>query len=247
MQQGFCRPAVAIRQEIQKALVHSQNSPARRAPRRCPADKGRAGQLAGGVVGLAEEDDLHPRDDGVQKLLCHREIIGFVQRKALHRAAHGFECRGVLRKGGGRHQRPAGFYGQRQPEDEVRRAVAAEDLLGGQAFRLAQCRAQGAAERIRVAVRLRQGRRDGIGHPFGQAQRADIGRKIQRVVPKLFAVAHPVTAMGQSLHKSLLQKSARRAHPHASAKLLATYIMRLARRMSSGSMGRRASPMLSLG
>ena len=246
MQQGFCRPAVAIRQEIQKALVHSQNSPARRAPLRCPADKGRAGQLAGGVVGLAEEDDLHPRDDGVQKLLCHREIIGFVQCKALHRAAHGFECRGVLRKGGGRHQRPAGFYGQRQPEDEVRRAVAAEDLLGGQALRLAQCRAQGAAERVRVAVRLRQGRRDGIGHPFGQAQRADIGRKIQRVAPKLFAVAHPVTAVHQ-FHKNLLYKSTRRPRPMTSARMLSATIIRLARRMSSGSMDRRASPMVSLG
>ena len=160
---------------------------------------------------------------------------------------HRFQRGGVLGKGGGQHQRLPGLGGHHKPEDEVGCAVAAEDVGGGHALGRFQRRTQGAAEGVRVAVCRRERRHDGVGHPLRQAQRADVGRKIQRVVPESFAVAHPVTAMGQSLHKSLLQKSARRAHPHASAKLLATYIMRLARRISSGSMGRRASPMVSLG
>ena len=136
-----------------------------------------------------------------------------------------------------------GLYGPDQPEDEVCRAVAAEDTLLRHTLDPAQRRPQGTAEGIGVAVGQRQSVPDGLRHPFGQAEGADVRRKIQRVAAKAFAVAHPVTAVDQLFHP----KNPRIAHPHASANPLATYIIRSARRISSGSMGRSGSPMVGFG
>ena len=80
-------------------------------------------------------------------------------------------------------------------KDEVRRAVAAEDMLRRHALGPAQRRTQGAAEGVGVAVGRGQCRRDGPGHPFRQAQRADVGRKIQRIPPELGPVTGPIAAM----------------------------------------------------
>ena len=128
-------------------------------------------------------------------------------------------------------------------KDEVRRAVAAEDrfcrdpLVRGQLC--PQCPAQG----VGVAVGVRQGGSNGVRHALRQAQRAHVGRKIQRVVPVLCPISGPVAAVCQLCHKI----TPRIASPSSRASRLSAYIILLARRMSSGSMGRRASPMVGLG
>ncbi len=136
-----------------------------------------------------------------------------------------------------------GLYGPDQPEDEVCRAVAAEDMLLRHTLGPAQRRPQGTAEGVGVAVGQRQCIPDGLRHPFGQAEGADVRRKIQCIAAKAFAVAHPVTAVDQLFHP----KNPRIAHPNARANALATYIIRSARRISSGSMGRSGSPMVGFG
>ena len=83
----------------------------------------------------------------------------------------------------------------------------------------------------------------GTLHALRQAEGADVRRKIQRVAAKAFAVAHPVTAVDQLFHP----KNPRIADPNASASPLAAYIIRSARRISSGSMGRSGSPMVGFG
>ena len=160
-----------------------------------------------------------------------------------HRTARTFQRGGVLGKSGGGHQRGAGFCRPRQPEDQVCRAVAAENrfcrnpLVRGQLC--PQCPAQG----VGVAVGVRQGSSNGVRHALRQAQRAHVGRKIQRVVPVLCPISGPVAAVCQLCHKI----TPRIASPSSRASRLSAYIILLARRMSSGSMGRRASPMVGLG
>ena len=105
--------------------------------------------------------------------------------------------------------------------DQGRRAVAAEDLLRRHALGPAQRRAQGATEGVGVAVGLRQSLPDGLRHPLGQAEGADVRRKIQCIAAKAFAVAHPVTAVDQLFHP----KNPRIALPNASASPLAAYII----------------------
>ena len=114
-----------------------------------------------------------------------------------------------------------GLYGPDQPEDEVRRAVAAEDMLLRHTLGPAQRRPQGTAERVGVAVGQRQSLPDGLRHPFGQTEWADVRRKIQCIAAKAFAVAHPVTAVDQLFHP----KNPRIALPNASASPLAAYII----------------------
>ena len=239
----LCRKAFALRQKIQKAFVHGQHRTHGFAFVQQRFHKGRLCQLAGGVVGLTEEHHICTRVHRVQEILRHRKIVFFPQKMPFHRAACRFKGGGILGKSGGRYQCSAGLCSQRQPEDEVCRAVAAQQPFGGHSLSHRQFFTQGPAQRVGVAVGRGKRCRNGLCHAFRQAQRTDIGRKIQRVAAKLGAVARPVAAMGQLFHA----RNPRIAAPHASAKPLATYIMRLARRMSCGSMGRRASPMVGLG
>ena len=239
----LCRKCFPFRQKIQKAFVHGQHRTHGFASAQQRFHKGRLCQLAGGVVGLTEEHQIDARVHRIKDGVRHRKIVFLLQKMPLHPAVHSFQCRGVLGEGGCRHKGGAGLFGQRQPEDEVCRAVAAQQPFGGHTLSHRQLFTQGPAQRVGVAVGRGKGRRNGLCHAIGQTQRADIGRKIQRVAAKLGAVARPVAAMGQLFHA----RNPRIAAPHASAKPLATYIMRLARRMSCGSMGRRASPMVGLG
>ena len=182
---------------------------------------------------------MHGIKDGVR----HRKIAFLPQEMPLYGAARHLKGGGILRNSGRRHKGGAGLFGQRQPEDEVCRAVAAEQPFGGHTLSHRQFFSQGPAQRIGVAVGRCKGRRNGLCHAPGQTQRADIGRKIQRVAAELGAVARPVAAMGQWFHA----RHPRITRPSTTASMLAAYIMRLARRMSCGSMGRRASPMVGLG
>ena len=92
-----------------------------------------------------------------------------------------------------------------------------------------------------------QCRCDGRRHPRGQPQRADVGRKIQRVPTKLGPIARPVAAVYQ-FHSAFPHKTSisRTASPSTRASRLSAYIMRLARRMSRGSISRSGSPIVGL-
>ncbi len=136
------------------------------------------GELAGGVVGLAEEDEVHPVVDGGEERFRHRKIVCRLQDEALHRAADGFERGGIFGERGGGDQRPARLFGPHQPEDEVGRAVAAEDAVCGHALVQGELCPQFPAERVRVAVCGGECRRDGLCYPLRQAQRAHVGRKV---------------------------------------------------------------------
>ena len=157
-------------------------------------------------------------------------------------AARRFQRGGILCKGRGGQQRSTGFCRPHQPEDEVCRAVAAEDALHGHLLVHRQLCPQSAAEGVRVAVGGCKRGSDGLCNPLRQSQRADICRKIQRVLSVLRPVTGPVAAMYQLRHKIPRINS-----PSSSASRLSAYIMRSARRISSGSMGRTASPMVGLG
>ena len=154
-------------------------------------------------------------------------------------AACGFQRGGILCKGRGGQQRGAGLCRPHQPEDQVCCAVAAEDVLHGHLLVHCQLCPQSAAEGVRVAVCGGKRGGDGLCHPLRQPQRADIGRKVQRVLSVLRPVTGPVAAMYKLHHKI-----PRITSPSASASRLSAYIMRFARWISSGSMGRTASPMV---
>ncbi len=74
------------------------------------------------------------------------------RKKAFHRAADTFQSSGILRKGGCGDQCPAGLFGPDQPEDEVRRPIAAEDLLRRHALMERQLCPQLPAQGVGVAV-----------------------------------------------------------------------------------------------
>ena len=154
-------------------------------------------------------------------------------------AACRFQRGGILRKGRGGQQGGAGLCRPHQPEDKVCCTVAAQDMRCGHGFVHCQLCPQSAAEGVRVAVCGGKRGGDGLCHPLRQPQRADIGRKVQRVLSVLRPVTGPVAAMYKLHHKI-----PRITSPSASASRLSAYIMRSARRISSGSMGRTASPMV---
>ena len=239
-----------VGQKVEETFVQHEQRPAGGAALQDAGHEVRRGELAGGVVGLAEQDEVHPVVDGGEERFRHRKIVCRLQDEALHRAADGFECGGIFGERGGGDQRPAGLFGPHQPEDEVGRAVAAEDVVCGHALVQGELCPQFPAERVRVAVCGGECRRDGLCHPLRQAQRAYVGRKVQRVPPELRPISGPVAAVYQLFHGSSpymnLQTASRIASPMASASRLSAYIIRLARRMSSGSMGRRGSPMVGL-
>ena len=86
----------------------------------------------------------------------------------------------------------------------------------------------------RLANRLRNSRR--------YAQRADVCRKVHRIPPIFFPIADGIAAVNQ-FHAPITPRTTIAA---ASPSTLATRIIRFARRISSGSMGRVASPRVGL-
>ena len=184
-----------VGQKIEETFVQHEQRPAGGAALQDAGHEVRRGELAGGVVGLAEEHRVHPRADGRTERIRDRKVLLLPQKEAFYRAADTFQSSGILRKGGGGDQRPAGLSGPDQPEDKVGCPIAAEDLLCRHALMERQPCPQLPAQGIGVAVGRGQCRRDGPGHPFRQAQRADVGRKIQRVPPELGPITGPIAAM----------------------------------------------------
>ena len=201
-----------------------------------------AGPKATGKNVLAEKDHVHILADGVRKLRRQRKIIPFRQCIAAYLAADRFQCRGVFRKRRCQNQRTPWTHGQRKPENQIRRAVSAKHPLRRNTFRPRNRRAQLPTKRIgisigvicRLADRLRNSRR--------HAQWADVCRKIQRIPPIFFPIADVIAAMNQ-FHAPITPRTTTAA---ASPSTLATRIIRFARRISSGSMGRVASPRVGL-
>ena len=65
--------------------------------------------------------------------------------------------------------------GERAEEDQLIRSVADQDLVRVDAVQRGQFGAQRAGERVRVAVRLRGGARDGSDHAGAGAERGLVG------------------------------------------------------------------------
>ena len=232
-----------LRQKVKKALVHHQQRPFGTAAVQDLLHQRKGSQLPGGIVGLAEKDHVRGIVYGANKTLRHRKILFLPQKMPLHRAAHGFQRRSIFRKGGGRQQGTARLCCQHKAEDQVRSAVAAKDLVFRQLLGIRKLCPQRSAQRVRVAVRSGDRLYDRPSNAVGQPQRADVGRKVQRVLPVLLPVSCPVAAMDQCLHQS----TPLTITPSKRARRLAAYIIRSARRMSSGSMGRTGSPIVGLG
>ena len=244
IQQRLGRFFGVVRQKVEETFVQYEKRPAFGAPAQDLFHKRKRRQLAGGVIGLAEEHHVDAFIDGRAECVRHRKIVRFLQKPALDRAIDRFQRGSIFRKGGCGDEGFLGLFGPDQPEDQVRRAVAAENVLGRNTFVLGKLGPQVPAERVRVAVGDGKRRPDGVGHPFRQTERTDVGRKIQRIMAEFGAVARPVSSMDEFHETVSFHKMTRTASPTASANRLSAHIMRLARRMSSGSMGRRGSPMV---
>ena len=110
-QQGLCGERSVVGQKNRGNIRPAKKRPAGGALLQDAGHKGGGRQLAGGVVGLAEEHHVHAVIDGAAEGLRHSEVVGLPQKIALHRAADRFQCGGIFRKGGGRDQRLAGALG----------------------------------------------------------------------------------------------------------------------------------------
>ena len=130
-----------------------------------------------GVVRLAEKHHVCFRRYSVDKGIRHCKIVGGIQRKPRNFTADRIQRRRVLGKGGRRQQGAARADSQSKAEDQIRRAVAAQQPIGGHILGHGQLGPQFPAKGVWVAVRRGQCRRDGRRHPRRQPQRADVGRK----------------------------------------------------------------------
>ncbi len=140
-------------EKIVKALVHREHRAAFFAPREDSAQQRLRGQEPGGVVRLAEEDEVHARHDAGEEVLLQDKARALPQRGALHGAARERQRAAVLRKRRRGEQGAPRPHGQRQAIDQVRSARAAEHLRRPDRVARGQRPAQLAAGRVRVAVR----------------------------------------------------------------------------------------------
>ena len=172
--QLFGGQRLTFRQKVQKALVHHQQRTAAFASvQQCLHQRQRR-QLPGGVIGLAEENHVGVLVHCGNKRFCHRKIFFFLQKMPPDGAACRFQRGGILRKGRGGQQRRAGLCRPHQTEDEVCRAVAAEDVLHGHLLVHCQLCPQSTAKGVGVAVGGGKRGSDGLCHPLRQSQRADV-------------------------------------------------------------------------
>ena len=64
-----------VGQKIEETFVQNEQRPAGGAALQDAGHEVRRGELAGGVVGLAEEDEVHPVVDGGEECFRHRKIV----------------------------------------------------------------------------------------------------------------------------------------------------------------------------
>ena len=162
-------------QKAAEAFIHHQQGPCRPAPGQDPFQQRAGGGQAGGIIGFAEEHQIHPGPDGLQETFPQPEILLLPQRKALGPAAHGRQGALVFRKGGGGHQSPGGAQGQGRPPDQIRRTVAAQHPLRGRALGPGDGSGQLPAQGVGVAVAQPRAFRHRPRRSGSQAQRADVG------------------------------------------------------------------------
>ena len=123
-----------------------------------------------------------------------------LQEHTLHRAAARSPARRRTRQRWARAPAPAGA-GAASARRKIRSAAPLPQRIcsGGYALSLLPAPSRRvAAERVRVAVCRRQRRRDGIAAtPSGRPSGLTLAEKSSASCPNLFAVARPVSAMGQ--------------------------------------------------
>ena len=85
-------------QKIVEALVQHQQCADFPAPRGDPQEQFPGSGAAGGIVGLAEKDQVHTGDNAMQKALIQRKSVFRGQAVALRHTVHRLERGLVLRK-----------------------------------------------------------------------------------------------------------------------------------------------------
>ena len=88
-----------------------------------------------------------------------------------------------------------GEVGPGEQEDQLIRSVADQDLVGVDAVQRGQFGAQRAGERVRVAVRLQGGARDGGDHAGAGAERGLVGGQRPVVAARVQARAVGLDAL----------------------------------------------------
>ena len=214
------------------------------------------------VVGLTEKYGVRILPDLVQKILTDPKALFFLQQISADLPSVLREGRFIFRKSRRSHQEDRGRFFLRlqrpgQAEDYIRGPIAAEDPFRRDPFRFRQPLDQPPAERIRIPVRSRSCLCDSLTDSLGDPQGIDVHAEVQGL-PAIFDFKTcPVTSVGQFL---LLQSFSSvlyspplitispqlTAIQSRTARIDAAYSIRFVRRMSSGSMGRRASPMVGL-
>ena len=144
------RPCFAIRQKVEEALVHCQPRADGLALRQNPPHERPVRGLTRRVVWLAEKHPVDGRLNRIQNVVRQRKIVFFTQHMPMNLAIDRFQRRRVFGERRRENQRMLGLFRQSQSENQIRRAVSAENPRFGHSLRLAQRRSQCAAERIGV-------------------------------------------------------------------------------------------------
>ena len=200
------RIVLRLIQEIQEALVQDQPSPLRLAALPDPPQQRRLNRAPGGVVGLAEEKQIRMLSQRREQFLPRFEVPLRVERQKANVAAHRLQRPLIFGKRGHRQQRRLGPEGLTNAPDQLRRAIAADDPLRRDAVLPGQGLPQRCAGDVGIVLRLQDGGSGGLPHAPGQAQRAEIGRKIQRLSAVSVFVGGPGAAVF-CIHISYLSKS----------------------------------------
>ena len=232
-------------QEIAKTLINSQQRTAGGAVLQNPFQQSVVRGASGGIVGLTQEQQIQSGNDGGQDILRDGKTVLLTKGEPGDAAVPQCQSVFVLGEGGGGDESLSIPPGRRQPVDQIRGSVAAENPIRRDVVIRRQPFPQGAAQGVRVPLRLRQGRLCRLPDGLRYSKRADVGGEVQGRSTVCLSKAGPVAAVVR--HKlTPLMMSIRSAHSSVRQRTLAVYSIRFARRMSWGSASRRVSPMKGL-
>ena len=245
-QKGLQAPGLRPAAEVKEALVHEEAGLPLPAQGQDLPQQRRVHEPPGGVVGVAEEENVVPLPaEPVQQVRSGDEALLPPKGQAVHLTAPGRQGGGVLGEGGGQLQGPAGPQGSAVGEDQLRRPIPKQDVLPWHALAPGHGLRQLPAEGVRIPVHPPRG---------GSRRPADGGRRAQGIGVdgkiQLHGTAIPVAAVGVfSLVEhmgasSQSRRIARALHPAQRTRASAdvAYSRRQARGMSRCSISRTGSP-----
>ncbi|MPN09098.1 hypothetical protein SDC9_156386 [bioreactor metagenome] len=195
-------------------------------------------RTTGRVIRIANKHHISGIGYAIQQCDVNVKAVLGAQQMIHDCAAGEFKRRFIFGKCGRRHKRAARLFAQSEAEYQVGRAVAADHVFDLNAFMCCDRCAQLSAERVGIRVGRFGCLADRVFNVLGHAERVAVGRKVKREDSVFNCVAVYVAAVGQSHMISPFNTES-----SASAAKLAAYIIRFAYRISSGVIGRSASPM----